>query len=65
MKCQKNDFMCLYGQKTNVADMVNLGDSCINGFIAQKWFISAEECILRKHRQLLGLNFRIDDWLLW
>ena len=48
-----------------MADMVKMGYGCLNGFIAQKWLISAEGCILRKCRQSLGLNFRIGDWLLW
>ena len=48
-----------------MANMVNLGCGCINGFIAQKWLYFAEGSILRKCRQLLGLNFRIGDWLLW
>ncbi len=47
-----------------MADMVKLGYGCINGFIAQKLLIFAEGCILRKCRQLLGLNFRIGDELL-
>ncbi len=25
------DFICFYGQKTNMADMVKLGYGCING----------------------------------
>ncbi len=59
------DFMCFYAQKTNMADMVKFGYGCINGFIAWKWLISVNGSILRKCRQLLGLNFRIGDWLLW
>ncbi len=59
------DFTCFYGQKTNMAIMVKFGYGCINGFIAQKWMISVKGSILRKCRQLLGLNFRIGDWLLW
>ncbi len=58
------DFICFYGQKTNMADMVKFGYGCINGFIVQKWLISAEGSILRKCRQSLGPNFRIGDWLL-
>ncbi len=59
------DFAGFYSQKTNTANMVKLGYGCISGFIAWKWWISAEGCILRKCRQLLGLNLRIGDWLLW
>ena len=65
VKEQILDFACFYGQKTNMANMVKFGYGCINGFIAQKWLISAEGSILKKCRQLLGLNFRIGDWLLW
>ncbi len=36
--------------KTNMADMVKFGYGCINGFIAQKWLISAEGDIMRKCR---------------
>ncbi len=51
--------------KTDMADMVKLGYGCINGFIALKWLISAERSVLKKCRQLLGLNLRTGDWLLW
>ncbi len=44
------DFTCFYGQKTNMADIVKFGYGCINGFIAQKWLISAEGNIMRKCR---------------
>ncbi len=67
-KCQKNkvcDFAGFHGQKTNMAKMVKLGYGCTNGFVAQKWSIFAERCILRKCRQLLGLICRSGDWLLW
>ncbi len=43
-------FTYFYGQKTNMADMVKFGYGCINGFIAQKWLIFAEENIKRKCR---------------
>ncbi len=39
-------FMCFYGQKTNMADMVKFG----YGFIAQKRLIFAERNIKRKCR---------------
>ncbi len=42
------DLMCFYSQKTNMADMVKLGYGCIDGFIAQKQLISAEESIHEK-----------------
>ncbi len=41
-------FMCFYGHKTNMADMVKFGYGCVNGFIAQKQLISAEGDIKRK-----------------
>ena len=59
------DFACFYGQKTNMADIVKFGYGCTNGFLARKWWISVKGSILRKCRQLIGLNFRIGDWLLW
>ncbi len=43
-------FMCFYGQKTNMADIVKFGYGCINGFIARKWLIFAEGKIMRKCR---------------
>ncbi len=64
-KEQNFDFMYFYGQKNKMADMVKLGYGYTNGFVAQKWLIFAETTILRKCRQLQGLNFRIGDWLLW
>ncbi len=43
-------FMYFYKQKTNMADMVKIGYGCINGSIAQKQLIFAEENIKRKCR---------------
>ncbi len=43
-------FTYLYGQKTNMADMVKFGYGCINGFIAWKRLIFAEGNIKRKCR---------------
>ncbi len=43
-------FTYFYGQKTNMADMVKFGYDCINGFIARKRLIFAEENIKRKCR---------------
>ncbi len=43
-------FTYFYGQITNMADMVKFGYGCINGFIARKWLIFAEENIKRKCR---------------
>ncbi len=59
------DFAGFCGQKAIMADMVKLGYGCINGFITQKLLNSAEGCIFRKCRHLLGLNFTISDWVLW
>ncbi len=67
-KCQRNQFLILrvfMGKNPYMTNMVKLGYGCKNGFIAQKQFNLAEECILRKCGQLLGLHFRIGDWLLW
>ncbi len=38
-------FTYFYRQKTNMADMVKFGYGCINGFIAQKLLIFAEDNI--------------------
>ncbi len=58
LKCQKSKFFILHvfmGKKPIWLTWWNWGYGCINGFIAQKWLISAEGSILRKCRQLLGL----------
>ncbi len=64
MKCQKNKCLILHvftAKKPIWPTWWNLGMVVI----AWKQLISAEGSILRKCRQLLGLNFRIGDWLLW
>ncbi len=48
-----------------MADMVKFGYGCINGFIARKRLIFSEDNIKRKCSYLIGLIFRIGDWLLW
>ncbi len=62
-KEQLFDFVPFLCQTTNMAAMVKLGYGCTNGFVAQKWLNSGEGCLLRKCRELLGLNFRRGVWL--